>query len=429
MFWVGKHMPWWVPRCMESYLWTGHAVFWWLYPEERASDVLAPAAGVQECTGGISGSSAPSKVGARYTASEADKSRAYLHHRLLFVRDANDIIPYARAQRMFYHGMDEHGKWRGWAPFSDWFRCEVLQRFGGWWVDADSVSVRNLRHLRAGWRDRGIILCTERHRRDRRRIGAVSVHQPGRIWQEDRCGAHSAFFSGSMAEFHDWFARVEAAGSGVGLISNSHFWAPRGSPFVAGLAAEMRRTLNKYATQVERMGVPAIRTSSQSALPNSVVGMQLFQQAVRRAVRSRCEPVQVLHWSVFNPVDATDADRMMRVLSGREALCGAGIRSIHVFGKIRTAWKQQQPPRMWTLIMPTVIDDPGKDCNDGGDELETAPMHVPPSLGLLEGPGTAEPRRRLRAKQPAARACSALGEMLAADEVPPKRRRRLLLVA
>jgi len=31
-------------------------------------------------------------------------------------------------QAFYYHGMGPEGKWAGWAPFSDWFRYEVLLR-------------------------------------------------------------------------------------------------------------------------------------------------------------------------------------------------------------------------------------------------------------------------------------------------------------
>ena len=34
-------------------------------------------------------------------------------------------MPYDRAKRFFYHGMGPEGRFRGWAPFSDYFRYEL----------------------------------------------------------------------------------------------------------------------------------------------------------------------------------------------------------------------------------------------------------------------------------------------------------------
>ena len=94
--WVGELLPAWVPRCVESYLSTGHRVSLWLYlQEERATDLK------QVFPEGL------------------------LANPRLQLRDANEIVPHSTARRMFYHGMGPERKWCGWAPFSDWFRYEV----------------------------------------------------------------------------------------------------------------------------------------------------------------------------------------------------------------------------------------------------------------------------------------------------------------
>lgn len=49
--------------------------------------------------------------------------------------NANQIIPFKEAYK------DHRGSW---APFSDWFRCELLYKKGGYWMDMDMVCLRKI---------------------------------------------------------------------------------------------------------------------------------------------------------------------------------------------------------------------------------------------------------------------------------------------
>src|SRR5262245_37671742 len=53
--------------------------------------------------------------------------------------NANEIIP---EERIFRHQSGKHAG--SLAAFSDWFRFELLYRFGGWWADTDVVCLKPL---------------------------------------------------------------------------------------------------------------------------------------------------------------------------------------------------------------------------------------------------------------------------------------------
>merc|ERR1739848_758023 len=96
---------------------------------------------------------------------------------------------------------------------------------------------------------------------------------------------------------------------------------------------------------------------TKSAVSSGNVGMQLFQKAVTQellakkalvpegfvASSSQSMPT-VLHWSVFNPIEATEPERMHRVLSGAEELCGKWVKSVHTFRQVRDTWKTMGLP-------------------------------------------------------------------------------------
>jgi len=404
--WVGDELPVWVVGCVESYLKTGHVVNWWVFVrDERQADL--------DCLTHI----------------------GLIRHPALRIRDVAEVLPYVRASRFFFHGLGPDGQWRGWAPFSDWFRYEIMSRFGGWWVDADGVSVRSLRDLEHHDTNGGVgvpIICTERHCLDRRMLGAVAIAAPSttggngdvekvavegplRSGGGAGAGGGSAVSSAQQPEaeavlalqaaeelevrtmvdgrpattalpvappspvlegeilageridlaemassaghripaFWDWVRRAEENGRDVCLITNNHFWTPRGTPFMRELAHDMRDMLERYARQVEMKGVGAVRRlrrsgESRSAIPHSNIGMVLFQRAVRRLAGSgagagsggRSCACRVLHWSVFNPIDAKDALRMRRVLTGEEVLRGRWVHTVHMFRQVRDEWRR-----------------------------------------------------------------------------------------
>lgn len=156
---------------------------------------------------------------------------------------------------------------------------------------------------------------------------------------------------GQLGAFHEWVGRVREAGMDVGLITNNHFFSPApGSPMLRALADEMWGMLESYACEVERAGREAVTQLDRNgramcSLPNGNVGMLLFQRAVRHELESSTFPggsPRIAHWSVFNPVEATDADRMRRVLAGEEMLYGRWVRSVHIFRQIRDEWCRQR---------------------------------------------------------------------------------------
>eukprot|EP00439_Symbiodinium_sp_Y106_P083244 s349_g23.t1 len=105
----------------------------------------------------------------------------------------------------------------------------------------------------------------------------------------------------------------------------------------------MRNRLERYAEEFRSRGIEgpnsitALSSASRlrCALPNGMLGSTLLQKAVREDLGSlRLRP---LHWSLFNPVEATDAERMHRVLQGQEALPGYAL-AVHFFRKVRDEW-------------------------------------------------------------------------------------------
>ena len=316
--WIGKLLPEWVPRCIESYLRNGHVVSWWIYyAEERQHDLDAVVPG------------------------------GFTSHPNLRLRDANLICPREQAQDFYYHGTGPSGKWRGWAPFSDWFRYELLARYGGWWVDVDGVNVRPLQGLCAGARQAVPVFCTERHRRDRRTVGAVAVVDPRK---DDFARAGGVPELGDLppgerqAAFHDWLDSVDRSGLQAGLITNSHFWIPTPrSQLMISLVEQMRSQLVLYAQQVRKHGPSATAKLGSGRAFTGNSGMLLFQQEVRRllqsARRGTAPTPQVLHWSVFNPIEAVEFDRMRCVLAGEQPLLGSWVRSVHIFRQVRDEWQ------------------------------------------------------------------------------------------
>ena len=68
------------------------------------------------------------------------------------IMDGNEILPSSELYRC---------RGRGWAPFSDWFRWELLLRRGGYWMDLDMVCLRPMdftEPLVLGWQDK-IVVC------------------------------------------------------------------------------------------------------------------------------------------------------------------------------------------------------------------------------------------------------------------------------
>lgn len=311
--WIGQ-IPRWVHLCVDSYARTGHEVQWWLYQEEQPH-----------------------------------LANMKLHPKIRF-RDANEILNLPTAHGMYFYGIGTEAKYKGWAPFSDWFRCEVIYRHGGWWVDADSFNVRGLRDVG----NSPFIVCTERHRRgDRRLLGVVGVPPPYPTREHDRDDNSCDLWllpSGkckdrccSLAAFYKWSERVNNAGADVCLVTNNHFRARPGNPTVLAIGKEIRSALDQYAKEVEERGKDNItvvdrRGYANCALPQGTFGMKLFQKHIKLLLASAPRSVSVLHFSVFNPVDATDADRMFRVFNGEETVCGQWVKSIHIFREVRDAW-------------------------------------------------------------------------------------------
>ena len=226
---------------------------------------------------------------------------------------------------MYYHGMGPEGRWRGWAPFADWFRYEVVARHGGWWVDADSMSVRNLARLTDGT-PLAPIFCTERHRGDRRTVGAVALpdpHAPAAAgldrWSAELppvdCrplsspGSPGAGSTNPRSAFCSWAAERAAVGWRVGLITNSHFFVPPARcSIMRPLADKMRALLERYAAEVEAQGTEAVTRQDATgkalcSLPSGNVGMHAFQRVAQSLIRESAGGAGaggplVLHWCV-----------------------------------------------------------------------------------------------------------------------------------
>jgi len=132
------------------------------------------------------------------------------------------------------------------------------------------------------------------------------------------------------------------------------------------LAELMRSLLEKYAVEVKQRGIQAVRRQTESGMaacsvPSGLVGMQEFQRAMRRLLLSADKRLMLLHWSYFNPVHATEPERMYKVLSGQETLKGAWVHSVHIFSRIMNSWKRRgvRCPSMQPLIsdeMPNPVE-------------------------------------------------------------------------
>ncbi|CAK9042273.1 unnamed protein product [Durusdinium trenchii] len=186
--WIGESFPDWLPHCVASYIRTGHVINWWIYPEERERDFE-----LLQCN----------EVGQRLLASP-----------LLRLRDANELLPLELARKMFFYGVGPERKWQGWAPFSDWFRYELLSRHpGSCWVDADSFSLQNLGQLNL---QASLLCATEKHRNDRRTIGAAQVVEGG--WSLPPT---------TLRGFHSWAAKATSDQPGcMCLVTNNFLFAP-----------------------------------------------------------------------------------------------------------------------------------------------------------------------------------------------------------
>eukprot|EP00929_Paragymnodinium_shiwhaense_P113130 TRINITY_DN81399_c0_g1_i1.p1 TRINITY_DN81399_c0_g1~~TRINITY_DN81399_c0_g1_i1.p1 ORF type:complete len:737 (-),score=173.60 TRINITY_DN81399_c0_g1_i1:92-2302(-) len=338
--WVGTELPEWVPLCIKSYLQTGHHVNFWIYDRERQSDFLA-LPGLQ-----------------------------LLREKGLRIRDLEEIAPLRLARRLYFHGMGAEGKWRGWAPLSDWLRYEIMARFGGWWVDADSVSVRSLQGL-AGSRpaaagaaeEETLVLCTERHRMNRCTLGAVAVQDTAEVHSAASLGKRQVLLMPDIRgvaptlrrkAFSTWAADVKSHGENVGLLTNNHFYVGRaGRAVMLKMAQQMKRLLLQYAEKVDRLGVAAVQQRCEGGggdyktMKSGNTGMSVFQQTIRQLLYpssakstgiSGSWRVRILHWSAFNGVDATEAERMHRVLDGREAVRDHRVLSLHIFRQVRDVW-------------------------------------------------------------------------------------------
>ena len=302
--WIGETLPAWVIQCIASYLRTGHEVHWWIYAEERESDML----------------------GLELLCAEWP---------LLVLRDAGEICPFASARSFYYYGGPRRffaapaqgtqlpchpSKWAGWAPFSDFFRYETLYRYGGWWIDADSVAVRRLPQG-----DDAVVVATELWKRDRRRIGVVSLDPLARVDTSAQCCPAPPFF--------EWAAQASGQGRVLGLVTNSHMRAPRGSLLLLHLAEAMRAALEKYAQG--------------AALTSGLLGMQLLQREIRSRLQARAtsldgEAIHVMHWTVCNPVAAGDAPAMRDMLSSSPSkMLPAFTSVIHIFRVTRDRWRER----------------------------------------------------------------------------------------
>jgi hypothetical protein len=149
--------------------------------------------------------------------------------------------------------------------------------------------------------------------------------------------------------FRDWVKRIQGDGYAVGLITNNHFRMPPGSQIMAELAVEMRKRLEKYAHEVKTQGLSWVRATgsdgrTKSALPTGNVGMHLFQTKVRDSILAAPSWTRVLHWEMFNPIDATEEDEMYQILAGNKVIYGKWVRSVHIFRKIRDVWDKRNCP-------------------------------------------------------------------------------------
>eukprot|EP00435_Cladocopium_sp_Y103_P031743 s2138_g8.t1 len=331
--WIGESFPEWLPHCVASWVDAGHKMHWWIYPQERERDFQ-----LLRC----------SEVGHRLFASP-----------LLNLRDANDLMPLdmARAQ-MFYHGLSKgrkRSRYSGWAPFSDWFRYELLGRLptsstAVGWVDADSFCLRNLREILEADHC-PLVLGSERHRRDRRTLGAVVL--------KSNCAERWSAAPVKLQEFHRW----SKAQPDLCLVTNNLLLRRSSVGSVVEPTREMFRRMAEEMRSALRSGQRGIRGTH---------GMTLLQRAVRQAGPRR---VRILHWSVFNPVQATEASRLHRCLQGHDVALPRKAVALHIFRQVRDEWIK--------LGLPMPKMKPRRPSPSPGELVAMAPP-PPKSGGLLE---------------------------------------------
>ena len=156
-------------------------------------------------------------------------------------------------------------------------------------------------------------------------------------------GLCSEFPQGGLADLQEWRIQQSNCGKDPCLLTNSHFRFPQGSHLIRECAQELLTLLERYADQVRTRSVAwcqkpdttNLARGQRCALPNGLMGMRIFQKVMsrelkaafaekkeRRTGEAAVEPVVngmamvVLHWQVFNPVEATQHERMYSVLLG-----------------------------------------------------------------------------------------------------------------
>lgn len=300
MLWIGEgNIPDFQSRCIASWATAGNSVHLWTYPQQQRHLVALP----ENVT----------------------------------VRDANEILPLSVALDMgYYHGMGPQLRWPSWSTFADLFRYELLYEKGGWWCDADSIGVRCLRD--APLPRRGHVLATERWRPGGYRNITLAVPKPGSTSE----GSRTAFLlGGNREEAKVWREAQCAKAVDCCVLTNSHIWAPRGSPLMRACADELRPLMEAYASQCRggHLGDEAVDW----ALPTGGEGLRIFQeQAGARMSAPGPNADELLagvqHYAVFNPVEIDDFAGAMRVLRGERPVPAAAC-AVHVFGLIRDNWK------------------------------------------------------------------------------------------
>jgi len=300
MLWIGQDIPDFAYRCIASYPTSGHKVFLWVYPQEQADYSKLPP-GVVPC-------------------------------------DANNIIPLETARRIgFYHGMGPNLKWPSWSTFSDLFRYELLFQQGGWWCDADSISVQCL--YSAGFaNDNSHVFATEKWRPGGYRNIIFAVPKPGTA----SAGERPEFINGgTRQETKAWRESWEDAPVHCCVLTNSHIRAPQGSQLMRACADILRPLMEAYSEQVSehQLGDEAVDW----ALPTGGEGLRIFQEQVATSIVEGGGIADeflaaVQHYAVFNPVEIEDFPGGMRVLKGDRHIPSCTC-TAHFFGMIRDSWK------------------------------------------------------------------------------------------
>ena len=209
---------------------------------------------------------------------------------------------------------------------------------------------------------------------DRRTTGAVATLVPGKgvsasatsvgivppTAEELTAQAGGVRPRGQLGAFHAWAREVRQVGMDVGLVTNNHICFPCGSTVMLALAGQMRTLLEQYAREVDLGGREAVmrldrQGRAKCALPTGTIGMLLFQRAVRQELESDALVASNLaRWSLFNPVEATEAARMRRILEGEVALYGCQVRAVHIFRQVRDEWERRGFSAALSLAVRTI---------------------------------------------------------------------------